>query len=214
MIVLDMEQGSMEWTQARLGIPTASRFSDILTPKKLTYSASADRYMRELLAEWVLGYPVEEWSSAWAERGESLEPEARRAYAFERGLTVETVGFVLRDDRLVGCSPDGFAGEGGLELKCPSAKVHLGYLLDHDSLVEEYKLQIHGGLWLTERPWWDVMSYHPGLPPVLVRVAPDAEILKALDDALANFLAVMQTKRVKLREMGIAPRLEELEEAA
>ena len=32
MIILDVEQGSRAWIEARLGIPTASEFSRIVTP--------------------------------------------------------------------------------------------------------------------------------------------------------------------------------------
>jgi hypothetical protein len=32
MIILDLEQGTPEWLQARLGIPTASNFGNIITP--------------------------------------------------------------------------------------------------------------------------------------------------------------------------------------
>ena len=49
MIELPCQQGSVEWFEARLGIPTASEFSRIVTPTgKL--SASRHAYMGELLA--------------------------------------------------------------------------------------------------------------------------------------------------------------------
>ena len=68
MIVLDHDQGSTEWIEARLGIPTASGFHRIITPTgKL--SASRDAYEGELLAEWALGRPVTEFGgNDWTER--------------------------------------------------------------------------------------------------------------------------------------------------
>jgi hypothetical protein len=51
MIVRDLEQGSQAWLAIRLGIPTASRFKDIVTPAKADKSKSATAYMYELLAE-------------------------------------------------------------------------------------------------------------------------------------------------------------------
>ena len=51
MIHLDVLQGSIEWQDARLGIPTASRFKDILTPKTLKPSAQSKGYLHELVAE-------------------------------------------------------------------------------------------------------------------------------------------------------------------
>ena len=48
MIELPCQQGSVEWFEARLGIPTASEFSRIVTPTgKL--SAARVTYMGELL---------------------------------------------------------------------------------------------------------------------------------------------------------------------
>ena len=111
------------WIEARLGIPTASEFSKIVTPGgKL--SASRDEYIGTLLAEWALGEQDAEFQSEWAERGKLLEPEARDYYRFHRDADVATVGFVYRDDaRSVGCSPDGIVGgDGLLELKCPKAR--------------------------------------------------------------------------------------------
>ena len=59
MRVIDCEQGSREWVEARLGIPTASAFKRIVTSTgKL--SAQRERYQAELLAEWVYGEPAED----------------------------------------------------------------------------------------------------------------------------------------------------------
>ena len=59
MIVLDCVQGSQAWIDARLGIPTASQFSRIVTPTGRA-STAAEGYTAELLAEWALGYPIKE----------------------------------------------------------------------------------------------------------------------------------------------------------
>ena len=70
-------RASVEWHEARLGIPTASEFSRIVTPTgKL--SAARATYMGELLAEWALGEPVGGFTGTEdTERGQVLEPEAR-----------------------------------------------------------------------------------------------------------------------------------------
>ena len=79
MIVLDCKQGSRAWIEARLGIPTASMFGQIVTPTgKL--SASRGPYMGKLLAEWALGEPVDAFESDWMERGKMLEGEAFAYY--------------------------------------------------------------------------------------------------------------------------------------
>ena len=79
MNVIDCEQGSREWVEARLGIPTASQFSRLLTPKRMQVSASRHRYRAELLAEWITGEPVDEFETEWtrADGGKAMEPLAR-----------------------------------------------------------------------------------------------------------------------------------------
>ena len=52
MIIHPAEQGTPEWTQARLGIPTSSNFDRIVTPGgKATTGDRRINYMRKLLAE-------------------------------------------------------------------------------------------------------------------------------------------------------------------
>ena len=90
MIIHPAEQGSAAWSEARLGIPTASEFSRIITPGgKL--SKSRDGYLAELLAEWALGEPVSDFMGTdWTERGHILEGEARAAYGVIRDADVTT----------------------------------------------------------------------------------------------------------------------------
>lgn len=181
-------QGSDSWVRARCGIPTASRFKDILTPKNLTRSKSAGPYMHELLAEWIFGEPIDIETTGYMERGIELEEVARKGYTLQTGNVVEEVGLCLIDNGEVGCSPDGLIGDdGGLEIKCPGLKNHIRYLLDPDALVAEYRLQVHGSIWICEREWWDVMSYHPSLPDVIVRVEHDPDVRSAMAPALEEF---------------------------
>lgn len=212
MKILDVVQGSPEWIDARLGIATASEFDQILTPATLKPSKSAIPYRNRLIAEWLLGAPVDDTPHTyWMERGTMLEPEARAWYEMHHDVEVTPAGFVLRDDEKVGCSPDGLVGDlGGLELKCPTPQVHVGYLIDPDSLVAKYRHQVQGCLYVTGRAWWDIVSYHPELPKVVRRIERDATYIAALTAALDSFLADLGATKERL-----APhRLTELQEAA
>ena len=79
MIILDHEQGSPEWLAARLGKPSASSFSKLIT-KTGKPSSSADGYIDELIAERITGKSEPFHVTEWMERGTALEPEAREAY--------------------------------------------------------------------------------------------------------------------------------------
>lgn len=208
MITLDVAQGSAEWRAARLGIPTSSAFDRIITPKTLTYAARAEGYRNELLAEWLLGEPLDDgFTNGWTDRGKWLEGEARSWYAFQKDVEVVEVGFCLTDARDVGCSPDGLVGQvGGLEIKCPAAHTHVGYLLDPGSLVEKYRTQVQGSLWLTGREWWDVVSYNPAIEPVVERVIPDPAFQEAFTEHMATFLAELAAAKEALAERGVRPR--------
>lgn len=207
MKTLTMEQGSPEWLMARLGKPTASQFDRLLTPAKLKPSAQRWKYMNELLAEYVCGYPIDfGGSSMFMDRGTELEPRARAWYAFDRDTEVEEVGFVMRDDERVGGSPDGLVGSDGLlELKCPSIQVHIGYLLDPAALESAYVGQCQGLLYLTGRAWIDLVAFNPDLPAVARRVEPDAKYHAALGEVLDGFLADLDEAKEKLAEYRNEP---------
>lgn len=200
MIRLDLEQGSPEWLQARIGIPTASAYDQILTPKTLKLSTQSIGYRDKILAEWIVGYPLDfGGQSQFMERGTELEPEALDWYEMDQDVDVLRGGFVLRDDRQTGGSPDGLVDDvGGVEIKCPALHTHIGYLLSPELLVAKYRNQVQGYLYLTGRDWWDVVSYHPDLPRVRERIERDEAFITALDAALNQFIADLAAAKKRL----------------
>lgn len=198
MKIHDVEQGTPEWLQLRLGIPTASQFDRLLTPKTWKPAAARFKYRAELLAEWLLGYPIDNGSSQFMERGTGMEAEARRWYEFERGITVTRVGFLTRDDGLVGGSPDALVGEDGvLEIKCPGAVQHVLSMLGEEP---DYIGQCQGLMYLTGRRWVDFLSYNPVLPPVLKRVERDEDYVTALAAVIDSFIAGLELDKAALAE--------------
>ena len=206
MIALDVTQGSPEWVEARLKIPTASQFGRIITPAKLGYSSAANGYMAELLAEWVTGFPVEKGSTQAMDRGTGMEEEARAWYEMQNDCEVTLAGFLLSADKRCGGSPDGFVGEdGGVDFKCPLIHTHIGYLIAPGTLSDHYRAQMQGYLYITGRAWWDIVSYHPTLPKVQERIECDADFQAALEKHIGRFLAELEQGRQKLIEMGVKP---------
>jgi hypothetical protein len=201
MIIHDCEQGSERWHRLRLGIPTASCFSKIVTPGgKL--SKQSEGYMHRLLAEWLYGAPLEDpestYRSEWMQRGNDLEESAVQAYEFQTGYTTEKVGFVTDDEGNLGCSPDRLIGETGLlEIKVPAWATHVGYMLT-GSIEQDYTPQLQGQLLLTGRKWVDVTSYCPPFPLVIIRVTRDGPYQTALAEALSGFVRNMLDARERL----------------
>ena len=187
MQILDFEQGSVEWHQARLGIPTASRFSDIITPAKGGLSTSYKKYIAELIAERIEGLDPDAYTSSWMQRGNDLEIEAFTNYEFITDMTPETTGIILNDEGTIGASPDGLIElEGGLEVKCPKLSTAVSYMMD-DDLPLIYKPQVQGNLWLSEREWWDFVVYHPSLKLFIKRIHRDEEYIKKMAEHMDRF---------------------------
>ena len=209
MRILDVQQGSPEWVAARLGLPTASCFDRILTPTTLKLAAGRRGYMHELLAEWMLGAQLDAAETEWMSRGRDMEPDAVAWYEFHRGIDTTQVGFVLRDDGLVGASPDRLVGtDGGLEVKCRGPKAHIACLLGDDPALTT---QVQGNLWITERDWWDVLGFHDRLPPVLTRVGRDEKVIAALASAVDQFTDELAEAKRKITALGTLGRTDSLE---
>lgn len=215
MKIIECEQNTPEWVEARLGIPTASRFDKIITPKKLELSKSADMLICQLIAEKLLGQFEDNEESDWMNRGSNLEDIAADDYAFAYDVDLRRVGFITTDDGLIGCSPDRLivGQNAGLEIKNPSAHVHISYMLNPDSLIEKYRCQVQGCLWVTDFDYWDLMSYHPYLPRVIVRCKWDEKFNAAMQAAMygsgafleryreasAKITTITQTKEIRER---------------
>lgn len=190
MILHDVEQRSPEWYAIRLGVPTASEFSKLITSKGAP-SKSAEPYALKLAAEVYAGKPVDTFEgTAWTERGRELEDQALAYYEFMTDEPVLQVGFATDDHNLSGCSPDGLVGDDGMvEIKCLKAENHIKTILyhqKHDRCPPDYVQQTQGQLMVCERSWCDLVFYHPDLPHLTIRQTPDAAIQSALRIALAQ----------------------------
>ena len=195
LITLDCEQGSEEWLAARLGIPTATGFENIVTAtgKK---SASYIKYMAELIEESILG-SGDTFKSGFMERGNQLEPQARAAYEFLTGSDVIQVGGVyLNENRDVMVSPDGLIPslKKGLEIKCPKMSTHIRYLLEC-GVPAEYVIQVQANLWVTGYETWDFVSYCPEYQKqtlYLFTAARDEKLMKAVDEHIPQFVKTLK----------------------
>ena len=212
MIIERCEQGTPEWHQCRLAIPTASEMDKVLTPG-LKPSGQQYAYVEALTAEWISGKEEEVPVNYWMERGTELEPEARINFEFETGLTVEEVGFVYRDEqRMVGCSPDGLILQNeeyikGAEIKCPKVNNHLGYAVN-GACPKKYIPQVQSSMWICQLEFWDFISYHPLYGLFITEVEKDFAFHRALDEIMPAFIDRLLAAResdlvLELRQLRI-----------
>ena len=186
-----LEQGSTEWLEARAGILTASTIGQLITAKTIK-PAMNDRsrgLCQTLIAERITGHVEPVFPNRAMTRGTLLEPEARRIYAEQTGQDVGEVGFARldTDTYTLGSSPDGLVGEtGGIEIKSPSAKVHVATVLS-GAIPDYNRAQVQAFLHVTGREWCDFISYLPGEPLCIIRDYPDQRWQKAIVSAAEQF---------------------------
>ena len=193
-----VEQGTVEWLVARLGIPTASRFGDIVTAtgKK---AAGQRRYAEQLVAERILGEPIDAFQSLEMFQGKALENQCRAAYEMITGHKVDEVGMIYRDEgRKMACSPDGITRlDGqvrGVEMKNVKPNTQVRYL--YDGVVPlAYRPQVWGSMWICQVSSWDFVSASIGLPTFIKTVTvEDKDYLKyasALYEMMPEFLELL-----------------------
>ncbi len=193
MIVLDLEQGTPEWYQARAGVATASELSKVITASGRP-SSQQDEYLALLIGEYVTGEGDEDsFAGFWMERGKELEPEARAGYRLMTGHDAREVGFVYKDEtRLVGCSPDSLIYSGdnpvkGAEIKCPKARNHIAYWY-MNRCPDKYKVQVQSSMWITGLDQWDFVSHHPNYDLLISAVEPDEKFQSAIGDIVGEFV--------------------------
>jgi len=192
LINYEIEQGSDEWFAAKLGKPSASGSSKLVTSKGAP-SKSLEGYAQDLAVESFTKRAANEWSgNAATEFGNIKEASARSTYEFTHEIEVVQAGFIEDDLQRYLISPDGLVGDNGLlEIKC-KPKLHLATLLyykKHNKIPTDYISQLQMQLLVSEREWVDLYYYSEDLPCLEVRVYPDAEMFKALQNQLALVVA-------------------------
>ena len=169
-ITHDIEQGSTEWLDMRLGLITCSEISSIRAD-----GAGAQSYINALAYERITGESSSVFEgNEWTKRGQELEPVARQMYEQKTGTVVSMVSFV--ENKGFGYSPDGLIygsqpmwPEGGIEIKVkqPAEQIHI---LRTGEIPKKHMDQLIGGLACAELDWIDFVSYCPNLPLFICRV--------------------------------------------
>jgi len=202
----DIEQGSAAWHAVRLGVPTASRMSEVITPAKGELAAGRKKYAYQLIAERVLQEPMatDIGSLQWIIEGKEREAEAAAMYAEIAGVELLTVGFISDDDHRWGCSPDRLIVADGkraaAEIKAPKENTQIGYLLDGPG--SDYRVQLQTQIWIGDLTWDDFFSYNPRLPPFMQRTNPDEAFIKKIETHVRTFADELDDMERRVRAMG------------
>lgn len=185
----DIEQGTPEWLQIRLGILTASTMKQIITPSRKPARNEKSRALAwELAAQRITQHIEPTFETSAMLRGHRDEVFARDLYS-EKYAPATECGFITRefDGIKIGYSPDGLVGDAGLiEVKSRDQKYQLQTIVS-DEVPEEYLAQIQTGLLITGREWLDFISWCGGMPMFVKRVYPDPAFHATIINAAAEF---------------------------
>jgi hypothetical protein len=195
--IIECDQGSEAWFQARLGIPTASNFSAILAKGE---GKTRRSYMNKLAAEIITGDATESFTSPALDRGKVMEDEARTFYSFVNNVEPQRVGFVKNGP--IGWSPDSLIGSAGsLEIKTQRGDLLIETILK-DEFPSEHKAQCQGGLWVGEREWIDLCVYWPRMPAFIKRAYRDEDYIKNLSLEVDRFRSELTDLVERVRKYG------------
>lgn len=200
-IFADVVQGSPEWFECRMGIPTASMFKEVMSKKGPRGGIPKGRqtYMYKLAGEILSGEPMDNYVNANMDRGSERESEARDLYAFLQDVEPVQVGFIRNGN--CGASPDALIGDDGLwENKDAFAHIQIARLLQ-GVLPPEHKPQAQGQLMVSQRSWVDWMSHCRGLPPLIVRVERDEPYIAVMKIDIDEFVQELNDLVAQIRSM-------------
>ena len=205
----ELQQGTAEWYQARVGKVTSSCFGKLAGKGRSGggFTQTAFTYMDQLIAERITGRPAEEIKSKFIDHGNEHEPTARQLYQWnaQGDHTLKQVGFVNHPTiAMCGGSPDCLIQpDGVLEIKCPyNVHRHLANIENDGPSDRDYTWQSQGHMWITERDWCDFVSFHPNVPKAfqfhVSRIYRDEDVIEELEEKIPRFLEQLSIRLEKI----------------
>lgn len=201
MKIHKVKQKTDEWFKLRLEYPfTASDAQSIGSQGK-----GLETLCWEKIAERLSKSDKNRLSNEHTERGEELEPQARRIYELETGYKVSEVGFITNKKYpLAGASPDGLVDSirkfGLLEIKCFDDAKHLRFTVEKE-IESKYQWQMQMQMLITERKWCDFVAFNPNFERslVIVRVERDEDKIKDLITGIKKGAEIIKEIESKLK---------------
>ena len=201
-------QGTEQWRIDRLGIPTASMFSDVMAKRKRGGGPLMSRvkYAYKLVAERLSGDPGPSIDTEAMARGRRLEPIVANHYisAFMADPGLVEVGFIKSQCGTYGCSPDGLVGESGLvEIKTADPHIFIFDIAESGTGVpERFYWQMVGQCLVTGRKWCDLAYFCEPISTLHVsRIFPTDDVLSELHKTLGVFNSEVDEIESKVKSL-------------
>lgn len=174
MINYETQQKSEEWHSLRVGKVGGSTSHQL--------HVKSDTLLEQLLGEICEPFFHEEtFVSDAMQRGNDLEPLAIEAVGEYVGKEFKSCGWIQSDEcGIIGASPDGITEDETtiVEVKCPSAKAHIGYIRNGVIPTDYIDQVCHYFAVLPTLQQVHFASYRPECikPLFVVTVTPDTEV--------------------------------------
>jgi len=212
-VVVDVEQRTPEWYQARAGRLCASDANDMLATIQKGEAAGRRNLRAKILLERLTGKPQESnYQSQAMLNGIEREGDGLRLYEAVTGTILCRSGFVQHAEHAAGWSPDAHTDDwsGFVEAKCPEPATHLETIVSNTVPTKYLRQMLHGGFWIGGAQWGDFVSYHPDFPEemrlhVIRLQRNEADVrayevsalafLKDVDADVARVQAILQKRR-------------------
>lgn len=179
---VQVDQGTEEWLEERLGKVTASNVKEVVIRNKYgkPYQGYYD-YMLELAIERITG-KGKRFSSRYTNHGNTFEAAAAQMYQEQYpDRDIRECGFTEHPKLAAGASLDRTVdNDGTLEIKAPNSDTLIKYMISMLPVEDEnydlvkmlglkgeewlyYYEQIQMQLWIAKRKWCDFCVYDPDL---------------------------------------------------
>lgn len=206
-VVINAEQRSPEWFQARCGRLTGSVAGKMLATIKSGEAADRRNLRLKLVLEQITGKPQEsDFISPAMQAGIDREPLAFAAYEALTGDMTARSGFLAHTTLMAGCSLDGHLGNFDklLSIKCRQPAAHYDFLKS-GKIPGDALAQMRHELFVTGATAHDYFSWNPDFPDtlqarVVTLLAKDAD-LGEYEAAALRFLEEVTTEVNALRTL-------------
>lgn len=173
----NIEQGSDEWLKFR---------EDCLTGSNATAIAANGSGLKTYCMNKAMvlnGGKKNNYTNPDMDRGTEHEPLAITAYEMEYAVNIVTTGCITNNKYPnVLISPDGLINkDGGIEVKSRNDEKHHALIMGITKDIPFNQIQMN--LLVSERKWWDFVSFNPNFskPLFLKRIYPDLDYFKKLE---------------------------------
>lgn len=210
----DMPQGSPEWFNIRMGIPTSSKFSCLLAEgKDGDQSETRESYLKKLGGEILTGLVAEDFRNEEMKRGIRMEPLALEWYERAHFVDLERVGFARRtvypplgEPFIVGGSPDAWLPKERRVIEVKTVRPDKLFDMTERGAAgypPKHRAQCQGNMWITGAETCDlVMFYENWRSPLKYRVERDDKYIATLAEQAERFVYELRARVAAVKSKG------------